>query len=280
MRNDAQTDITHWLNSAGRFPLLPPARVTLIARQIQSLPKGSPKRRKLVNTLVSHNLRLVVRFVKLFMDRKSRYQWGGAETVDYLQVGAIGLTRAAELFDPARGYAFSTYANHWIRSAVTRYNMKSLTPVSVSESASRRAVFYKRNGYLCSGRSNRRLSGQEIDKFLGELRNAYQHVSTDLQLLEDGGTLGDVIPDAKQNTEVQAYQQSIEDLLSEIGINDIGCQILVGVYVDNRTVKEMAEVLGLSISKAKNEKRIAMEIARQNPRAFEAAYIGEVSSAP
>jgi hypothetical protein len=38
---------------------------------------------------------------------------------DALQAGVIGLCRAAEKFDPARGYKFSTYAFLWIRQAIT-----------------------------------------------------------------------------------------------------------------------------------------------------------------
>jgi RNA polymerase primary sigma factor len=39
---------------------------------------------------------------------------------DILQAGAMGLIRAAERFDPERGYKFSTYATCWIRQSITR----------------------------------------------------------------------------------------------------------------------------------------------------------------
>jgi RNA polymerase sigma factor (sigma-70 family) len=65
------------------------------------------------NQLVSKNLRLVYWVAQ-------RYAWAGVPIVDLVQEGAIGLIRAAEKFDPERGFAFSTYATHWVRQAVQR----------------------------------------------------------------------------------------------------------------------------------------------------------------
>lgn len=64
-------------------------------------------------TLIEANLRLVVNIAK-------RYARPTVPLDDCIQEGVFGLAKAAEKYDPKRGFRFSTYATWWIRQAISR----------------------------------------------------------------------------------------------------------------------------------------------------------------
>jgi RNA polymerase nonessential primary-like sigma factor len=64
-------------------------------------------------SMVEHNLRLVVSIAKMYLGR-------GVPMSDLVEEGNLGLMHAIDKFEPERGFRFSTYATWWIRQSVER----------------------------------------------------------------------------------------------------------------------------------------------------------------
>jgi len=271
----ATTDsVHHWMEGAASVRVLGADEVIAITRKIQALPEDSAARKRLVNKLVRHNLRLAVRFVKNFMGC-TRSGWDGADTLDYLQVAAMGLVRAAEKFDPARGYTFSTYSLHWMRSYVSRYHIKNRTPIYVPEYASRAAQFYKRNGYLTK-KSGRPVSDEDAAELVRQTELAIGWVSLDQPAGEEEysgrtgcASIADTIEDEAPLPDPAITYDTMLQGLREAGLSEQAVALMVGLFVENKTGAEMARELGLSYQKVKKLKADSIERARKNQKAFE-----------
>ena len=96
-----------YLKEIGRVPLLTPEEEAALARAAQAGDEDARRR------LSEANLRLVVSVAKRYVGR-------GLQFLDLIQEGNLGLMKAAEKFEPDRGFKFSTYATWWIRQSITR----------------------------------------------------------------------------------------------------------------------------------------------------------------
>ncbi|MEH0633550.1 RNA polymerase sigma factor [Streptomyces bottropensis] len=123
-----------YLREIGRIPLLTAVEEVELARRVEAglfaeerlgnasdldtrlaldLDKLVVMGRMAKRRLIEANLRLVVSVAKRYVGR-------GLTMLDLVQEGNLGLIRAVEKFDYARGYKFSTYATWWIRQAMSR----------------------------------------------------------------------------------------------------------------------------------------------------------------
>jgi RNA polymerase primary sigma factor len=123
-----------YLREIGRIPLLSAADEVELARRVEAglfaeeklhtahdldsrlagdLDRLVVQGRIAKRRLIEANLRLVVSVAKRYVGR-------GLTMLDLVQEGNLGLIRAVEKFDYARGYKFSTYATWWIRQAMSR----------------------------------------------------------------------------------------------------------------------------------------------------------------
>src|SRR6266566_3414893 len=99
---DGDTAIKLYLREIGQVKLLTPQEEIELAARIK---KGDKKARE---QMIKANLRLVV---KIAHD----YEGLGLPLLDLINEGNIGLMKAVERFDPAKGGKLSTYGAWWIK---------------------------------------------------------------------------------------------------------------------------------------------------------------------
>lgn len=83
------------------------------------------ERERLRNAIVLANEGLVIQQVNKWVS----WAEGHLSREDLQQAGRAGLFRAADLYDPTRGFRFSTYAAGWIRHEVFRLHQKERSDV-------------------------------------------------------------------------------------------------------------------------------------------------------
>jgi RNA polymerase primary sigma factor len=104
---DSDTAIKLYLREIGQVKLLTPQQEIELAAKIK---KGDKKARE---EMIKANLRLVV---KIAHD----YEGLGLPLLDLINEGNIGLMKAVERFDPAKGGKLSTYGSWWIKQSIKR----------------------------------------------------------------------------------------------------------------------------------------------------------------
>jgi len=120
----AQNDssLREYLREIARYPLLSPEQEIQLGRQVVKMQQPTCTDReqrqgqRARDKFIKSNLKLVVNIAKKYDGRQRKAMM----LLDLIQEGNIGLARAVDMFDPSRGYRFTTYAYWWIRQAIHR----------------------------------------------------------------------------------------------------------------------------------------------------------------
>ena len=97
--------LEQYMRDISRIEMISPDEETELAMRIK---EGDTQA---LNSLVNANLRFVVSVAKQYQNR-------GLDLTDLISEGNIGLIKAAQKFDPTRGFKFISYAVWWIRQQI------------------------------------------------------------------------------------------------------------------------------------------------------------------
>ncbi|WP_329116898.1 RNA polymerase sigma factor [Streptomyces sp. NBC_01465] len=265
-----------YLREIGRIPLLTAAEEVDLARKVEA---GLFAEEKLATTpdpdsqlavdldklvvigrmakrrLIEANLRLVVSVAKRYVGR-------GLTMLDLVQEGNLGLIRAVEKFDYARGYKFSTYATWWIRQAMSRALADQArtirVPVHVVELINRVVRVQRRmlqeRGYEPTPEE---VAGQldlTAERVSEVLRLAQEPVSLHAPVgEEDDVALGDLIEDGDAASPVESaafllLREHLEAVLSTLGERERKVVQLRYGLADGRprTLEEIGRIFGVT----------------------------------
>lgn len=124
------SNMSEYMALAGREPLMTPDEEIECGRKIQAMnalldkPADTLTRKEKFiikrgqrarDRFVLGNMRLVASIARKYLHTTDHMHYA-----DLCQEGAVGLARAAEKYDPARGYKFSTYSYWWVRQSISR----------------------------------------------------------------------------------------------------------------------------------------------------------------
>ncbi len=250
-------------------PLLSAAQEKAIARRIAA---GDQRAKA---QLITHNVRLVVKIARSYNRNDGPWVAGGLELADLVQEGMIGLNRAAEKFDPERGFKFSTYATNWIKQSIGRAlsntDQAIRLPVNVG-------VVQRKIAALQSARAKAGLEEPLSDECVAELiehsvsevkaaRNAAA-VSTSLnkQIGEDGDELlalianeqvAEVSHEADQGITREQVTAAIERLKPRER------DILIKRLIEEKSLETTAAELGVSKQRVREQERRALGKTRR-----------------
>ena len=226
------------------------------------------------NRLVECNLRLVVRIARRYQQRHP------LPLLDLIEEGNLGLIRAAELFNPARGFRFSTYATWWIREGIDRGIMNQSRvvrlPIHIIKNLSAVLRSSRQLAQTMHGEPRVEEVAQVMGKSVAYVKDCLQQdrhvVSLDAPSRREGSpSLAQMLPDGDQpalgtSLEEQNIQRQIHRALMCLDVRHR--TVLIRRFgmdgQDGETFSAISKELGVSRERVRQLQEEALELLRHH----------------
>jgi len=151
---DSDAGFQHYLRQIAQYPLLTSAQEITLAAKIR---KGDKKAKE---EMIRANLRLVVKIARDYANL-------GLPLMDLISEGNIGLVKAVERFDPAKGGKLSTYGAWWIKQSIKRALANQGKTIRLPVHLVDKIAKIRRVGASLSDELGREASDEEIAEEIG-----------------------------------------------------------------------------------------------------------------
>ncbi|MFC4257468.1 RNA polymerase sigma factor RpoD/SigA [Marinobacter lacisalsi] len=222
--------------------------------------------------LIRSNLRLAVHIA-----RRHEHA-GGSGMSDLIQEANVGLIKAVDRFDPARGFRFSTYAYWWITEEVRRSQKRGQrvvhTPDHIVDEIRQLQTITMRLHHRLARAPRQSELAREMEvspSRISEIRGfAAAELSTELPVGIEGGTsLGDTLSDSQPNpmdlVRSRDHGRVLESLLAQL--NDREQEVLKRRFGINLRTEETLQVisddLGISRERVRQIEKSALRKLQQ-----------------
>ncbi|MBI5410546.1 MAG: RNA polymerase factor sigma-32 [Nitrospirae bacterium] len=168
-------------------------------------------------------VRLILANLRVSVAIASEYLHTGADQMDLIQEGNVGLMHAIKKFDPTKNVRFYAYAAWWARAYILRYLLNTYRLVKVGTTQDQRKLFYnlrkeraklERQGFAPDTKLLAdRLNVRERDVIEMDQRLGSWELSLDQPLnQETEGTLLDVLPSQDKPADEQLADTELRTL--------------------------------------------------------------------
>jgi RNA polymerase primary sigma factor len=251
-----------YLREIGQTKLLTPEQEIKLAARIK---RGDSRARE---EMIKANLRLVVKIAREYEDY-------GVPLLDLINEGNIGLMKAVERFDPAKGAKLSTYAAWWIKQAIRRALSNQSKTIRLPVHVGDKLVHMRRAAVRLHEELGREPTDEELAKALettatriNELRNAGARPSSlDAPIGgdDDSNPFGDIIGDEKADTPYEQLEDKTNTALVRELVNKLPereatiLRYRFGLDGDDeRTLEEVGEKFGVTRERIRQLQNIAL----------------------